>query len=183
MKISTRIAAATGCAALLAVGLHAATVVADEGHGNHSTRKAQPGGHHAGQGHGHQGFGFGQPGKLKDVRKIVWIKATDIKFNKKVITVRVGQTVKFNLKNNGEQDHEMTIGDAATQAAHRKQMAAAQKKGQKMDHGHGHGNAAYVKPGQSKSLVWKFTKAGTFEFGCNIPGHYEAGMKGKIIVK
>ena len=33
------------------------------------------------------------------------------------------------------------------------------------------------------SCVWRFTKTGEFEFACLIPGHLEAGMHGKIIVK
>ncbi|WP_374991570.1 hypothetical protein [Bradyrhizobium sp. LHD-71] len=32
-------------------------------------------------------------------------------------------------------------------------------------------------------LVWKFTTAGEFEFGCLIPDHREAGMIGTIIDK
>ena len=31
-------------------------------------------------------------------------------------------------------------------------------------------------------LVWRFTKAGSFSFGCLIPGHFEAGMIGKLTV-
>ena len=32
------------------------------------------------------------------------------------------------------------------------------------------------------TLIWKFTQAGTVEFACLMPGHYEAGMKGSIRV-
>jgi uncharacterized cupredoxin-like copper-binding protein len=32
------------------------------------------------------------------------------------------------------------------------------------------------------TLIWKFAQAGTVEFACLIPGHYEAGMKGSIRV-
>jgi uncharacterized cupredoxin-like copper-binding protein len=32
-------------------------------------------------------------------------------------------------------------------------------------------------------LLWKFTRKGEFEFACLVPGHYEAGMHGRIIVK
>ena len=49
-------------------------------------------------------------------------------------------------------------------------------------HAHGHPNAIFVKPGASKTLIWTFTKSGVYEFACNIPGHYEAGMKGTIVV-
>jgi uncharacterized cupredoxin-like copper-binding protein len=36
---------------------------------------------------------------------------------------------------------------------------------------------------ENLELLWKFSKAGTFEYGCLIPGHHEAGMHGTIIVK
>jgi uncharacterized cupredoxin-like copper-binding protein len=44
-------------------------------------------------------------------------------------------------------------------------------------------NAKRVQPKTSQDLVWKFSKAGTFEYGCLIPGHREAGMVGTIVVK
>jgi uncharacterized cupredoxin-like copper-binding protein len=44
-------------------------------------------------------------------------------------------------------------------------------------------NARRVAPYNRDELLWKFTKAGEFEFACLIPGHYEAGMFGKVIVK
>jgi len=31
-------------------------------------------------------------------------------------------------------------------------------------------------------LVWRLTKSGSFSFGCLVPGHFEAGMAGKITV-
>ena len=36
---------------------------------------------------------------------------------------------------------------------------------------------------QTSDLVWKFTKAGGFEFACLIPGHRDAGMFGTMDVK
>ncbi len=44
-------------------------------------------------------------------------------------------------------------------------------------------NAKRVAPKKKSEIVWKFTKAGTFEFGCLIPGHREAGMTGTVVVK
>ena len=38
-------------------------------------------------------------------------------------------------------------------------------------------------PKKTGDIVWRFTKAGEFDFSCLIPGHREAGMSGKIIVK
>jgi uncharacterized cupredoxin-like copper-binding protein len=48
---------------------------------------------------------------------------------------------------------------------------------------HDHPNAVMVKPGRTRELVWRFTRAGAFEYGCNVPGHYESGMKGTIAVR
>jgi uncharacterized cupredoxin-like copper-binding protein len=31
-------------------------------------------------------------------------------------------------------------------------------------------------------VIWTFSNAGDFEFGCLIPGHYESGMKGTVTV-
>jgi uncharacterized cupredoxin-like copper-binding protein len=41
-------------------------------------------------------------------------------------------------------------------------------------------NSVLVEPGRTKELVWKFTKNAALEFACNMPGHYEAGMVGKV---
>ena len=73
-------------------------------------------------GPGHKSYSFGKPGKEKQVTRVVRLIASDVKFDAKVLRFRVGETVKFVVKNVGEADHEMTIGDAATQLAHRKEM-------------------------------------------------------------
>jgi uncharacterized cupredoxin-like copper-binding protein len=48
---------------------------------------------------------------------------------------------------------------------------------------HADPNAISVDPGKTGEFAWKFTKTGTFDFACLLPGHFESGMKGKIIVK
>ncbi|OYZ86287.1 MAG: copper resistance protein, partial [Xanthobacter sp. 17-67-6] len=44
-------------------------------------------------------------------------------------------------------------------------------------------NAKRLMPKKTGEIVWKFTKPGTFDFSCLIPGHREAGMFGTIVVK
>jgi uncharacterized cupredoxin-like copper-binding protein len=41
---------------------------------------------------------------------------------------------------------------------------------------------AHVKPGGTERITWKFTKLGTFYYGCLVAGHFEAGMKGTVVV-
>jgi uncharacterized cupredoxin-like copper-binding protein len=134
-------------------------------------------------GAGHKRFAFGHPGKAAQVSRVVRLVASDVKFDRQALRFRVGETVKFVVVNTGEGDHEMTIGDNATQVAHRREMEKAMENGGISHHGHGHPNATYLKPGRTTTLIWTFSKPGAFEFGCNIPGHYEAGMKGRIIVR
>ena len=43
-------------------------------------------------------------------------------------------------------------------------------------------NMLSVAPGAQGELLWHFTSAMTVDFACLRPGHYEAGMKGKIQV-
>ena len=40
-----------------------------------------------------------------------------------------------------------------------------------------------VRPGARVSLRFVPARAGTFEFACLIPGHYEQGQKGRLVVK
>ncbi|MDH3219117.1 MAG: hypothetical protein OEO19_06245 [Gammaproteobacteria bacterium] len=49
---------------------------------------------------------------------------------------------------------------------------------QKMpDMKHNDPNTVSLAPGESTSLTWKFMGKDTVVFACNIPGHFEAGMK------
>jgi uncharacterized cupredoxin-like copper-binding protein len=131
---------------------------------------------------GHDSKRYGKLGDPKQVTRTINLTATEIAFNTKSIKVKKGETVKFVLANKGEQNHEMTIGDAASQKAHRKMMETMTMEDMnKM--GHKHTSSVDTKPGQTKSLVWTFTEAGQFEFACNYPGHADLGMKGKILVE
>jgi uncharacterized cupredoxin-like copper-binding protein len=142
----------------------------------------------------HEGAAFGRPGDPDKVTRTVTIEATEIAYDKHELAFEAGETVRFVLVNKGEQNHELTIGDAETQHAHREMMAEMPD----MDHGHmsheelagieGHdhmmeGNMVDTEPGETKSFVWQFTEPGSFEFACNYPGHAELGMVGTITVK
>jgi uncharacterized cupredoxin-like copper-binding protein len=39
-----------------------------------------------------------------------------------------------------------------------------------------------VAPGGTGEIVWRFNRAGRFDFACLVPGHYQAGMTGEISV-
>lgn len=130
----------------------------------------------------------GQLGDPKRVSRTVRMEAGEIKFDIKQLTFKTGETVKFVLVNKGEQDHELTIGDRATQLEHREKMQEAASM-PNMDiagmpgHEYAAATAIAVKPGETKELIWQFTTDGLFEFACNFPGHAEVGMAGTITVR
>lgn len=89
-----------------------------------------------------------------------------------------GERVTFKLVNRGQVRHEFIFGSKAELAAHAKAM----RQGPMAGHQHHGDRAISVEPGQSAELTWTFADAGTLEVGCLEPGHYEAGMKGMILV-
>jgi uncharacterized cupredoxin-like copper-binding protein len=128
-------------------------------------------------------WAFGRPGAAKDVMRSIRIEAEEYNFSPAEITVRVGETVKFVVVNHGKLKHELTIGDAAEQQAHHEAMAGMSD----MKHDEGShempANAVHVAPGETRELLWTFSKNGTLIIACNYPGHSELGMTGSLAVK
>jgi uncharacterized cupredoxin-like copper-binding protein len=137
--------------------------------------------------HGHRSPAtvYGQPGKASEVDRTVNVLATDMKFDIRSLRVKTGETIRFIVANKEDDEHDFTLGDTATQKGHREEMAKMMEGHNGMTAGmvrHDDPNAVFLKPGATKELIWKFSRAGSFEFACNVPGHYEAGMKGTIMV-
>jgi len=168
--MSNRILALAGVVgiALLSPGAHASGS-GTHSHG-HDAAKPAPGHHDAAN-------DIGVPGDPKQVIRTFRLSAgDDNKFRPAAVTVRAGETIKIVLKNEGKLKHELMIGTQAELKEH----AAAMAKNPDMEHDDP--NAISVQPGKTGELVWKFTKAGEVHFGCLVPGHYEGGMAGKVIV-
>ncbi|MBP6110417.1 MAG: cupredoxin family protein [Rhodocyclaceae bacterium] len=92
------------------------------------------------------------------------------------VSVQVGETIKFVVKNDGKLKHEMVLGTSKDLKAH----AALMQKFPEMEHAEP--NMVTVQSGSTGEIIWQFTKAGKVNFGCLQPGHFDAGMKGKIEV-
>ena len=144
---------------------------ADAGHSKHS---------HAGHTHSPT-FSAGEPGNPKKPARIVQVTMTEsdgkMLFLPPRIEVRKGEQVKFVLRNTGLLEHEFVLASTAENLQH----AEAMKANPDMDHDDPNGK--HVAPSKSGEIVWKFTKAGEFEYACLIPGHREAGMIGTVVVK
>ncbi len=134
-------------------------------------------------GHHHRGIIYGTPGKASDVDRTIRVTTNDATFSMERLEVKQGETIRFIVTNRSKIDHDFTIGDATSQTAHRQEMALMmQRSGMAGMMGHDDANAVFLKPGETKELIWKFSRAGRFEFACNVPGHYEAGMSGSLLV-
>lgn len=124
---------------------------------------------------------YGKPGDPKKPARIVQVVMREadgrMLFVPDRLRVRKGEQVRFLLRNNGDIDREFVIG---TVEENRKHMKAMENH---PDMEHDDPNAKRLKPKAAGEIVWHFTKAGTFEFACLIPGHYPAGMVGTIVVE
>lgn len=110
--------------------------------------------------------------------RTVTLRMTDaMRFTPDLIKVKRGDTLRFVIHNDGAMLHEMVIGTRAELQEH----AALMRKFPGMEHDEPY--MAHVAPGQVGEIVWHFNRAGDFEFACLIPGHYEAGMRGRILVR
>ena len=150
------------------------------------------------------GSAFGEPGKASQVKRTITITMRDSSYEPKLVMVRPGETIRFVLKNTGQLLHEFNLGTHEMHAKHQKEMEEMMNSGaitatginqstdmdhSKMDHSkmdmskpmrHDDPNAVLVEPGKTAELIWKFTKAAEVQFACNVPGHVQAGMIGRI---
>ena len=120
---------------------------------------------------------FGRTGDPKQAKRTIRVEMSDrMRFTPDALEVRQGDTIRFVVKNSGRTMHEMVIGTREELKAH----AEVMRKHPGMEHDKPF--MAHVAPGKSEEIVWQFTQAGEFNYGCLIPGHFEAGMVGRIKV-
>jgi uncharacterized cupredoxin-like copper-binding protein len=128
-----------------------------------------------------RGAAFGEPGDASAPAQIVEVSIREVDgkmlFTPDSVTVTKGEQIRFHIKNEGELEHEFVLGTEEEIEEHAKLMR------EMPDMRHDDPNARRLAPKESADILWKFTKAGEFDFACLIPGHLEAGMKGKIVVK
>jgi uncharacterized cupredoxin-like copper-binding protein len=88
----------------------------------------------------------------------VWIASTEFKFVPATVRVIEGSSVTLVLDNSqGETEHEVNVP--------------------------AFGFYLIARGGQVTRKTLIFDKPGEYEFMCDLPGHQEAGMKGKLIVR
>jgi uncharacterized cupredoxin-like copper-binding protein len=110
------------------------------------------------------------------VSRTIQVETTDaLRFAPDHLDARVGETVAFEIRNSGNLPHEFFIGTPAEQQEHEREMASAAPM-------HAEPGQVDVPAGKTVRLVYTFNDPGTLEYGCHVPGHYPAGMRGTIAI-
>ena len=114
-------------------------------------------------GPGSPGFVAGTTSTPRVVRIVA---GGDLRFFPDVVTVNQGETITFEVTAMGMTTHEFMVGPAADVAADT----------------FGTPEVADIDMMATKSLTYTFNGSGPFAFACHAPGHYEAGMRGVMVV-
>ena len=119
---------------------------------------------------------IGRPGEADKVSRIIKLTQVDNMFLPAEVKVSEGETIRFVVKNGGNHPHEMLLGSMAEL----KKVANMRRMYPDKEHTEAH--LLQLEPGEQKELIWQFTRAGTIDFACPLPGHFKK-MHGTIIVE
>ncbi|MDY7106754.1 MAG: plastocyanin/azurin family copper-binding protein [Actinomycetota bacterium] len=123
-------------------------------------------------------FAFGGPAEASEADRVVEIEMNDqLVFVPDEVEVTPGETITFRVHNVGNLAHDFTLGDEAVQAEHDEEMA--EMAGEMAEHDEG--NAIEVAAGETGEMTWHFTHVEGVLYGCHVPGHYAAGMRGTLV--
>lgn len=121
---------------------------------------------------------FGIAGDPAKVTRTIVVRMSDaMRFSPSWVEVRLGETVRFVIRNRGRAFHEMVLGTQAGLKEHADLMRRFP------DMQHDEPSMAHVRSGTTGEIVWQFNRAGEFHYACLVSGHFEAGMVGRVIVR
>ena len=117
--------------------------------------------------------------KIVDGVQVVTVDAKEFKFTPSEIHITAGK-VKFILINSGIGAHEFVVYDASKKdIVDKAELAEDEETIMK--------NVLFeideLDAGQSKESDTMILEKGSYVIGCHIPGHYEAGMNGTLIIE
>ena len=140
---------------------------------------------------------IGTKGNIENVDRVIKVVMYDNYYQPNSFKVNKNETIKFEVENKGELVHEFNIATKEMHLKHqpemmmmveheilladkidKKKMKEMSKKNPTM--AHSHSNSVLLSPGEKAELIWKFSNTVDIEAACNVPGHYDVGMKAKI---
>ena len=110
----------------------------------------------------------------------VALQASEFKFEPASIEVTAGTPVRLTLQNTGTVEHDFSVVEISmVESAAASTPMVGHDMGGMQDVPQLHVAAAL---GQSATVEFTPTKAGSYDFFCTVPGHKEAGMVGVLVV-
>lgn len=106
---------------------------------------------------GDSGHGHSGAAEALDSAKEIRVVANEFAFEPASLHLHEGEAVNIVFINEGAVEHEMEL-EAFDFHAH-------------------------AEPGETVTVGFVPDKSGSFEFGCFVPGHYDAGMSGQLVVE
>lgn len=106
------------------------------------------------------------------VREIV-LTVRHSQFDVSELKVQRGETIRFVVRNTDPIDHELIVGATEVQTRH--------EDGTEAHHPPRDGEVS-VPLFATRSTTYAFDHAETLYFGCHLPGHWDYGMQGRIVV-
>jgi uncharacterized cupredoxin-like copper-binding protein len=122
---------------------------------------------------------FGMPAEVDEADRTIRVSMFDTFYYQPAeVSVEMGETIAFEVTNEGAAPHEFVLGDMPFQEQHEGEMTDM---GGELPADEPF--ALSVQPSETEILAWTFSQAGTFEYACHVSGHYDAGMFGRISVE
>lgn len=127
--------------------------------------------------HAHESYAAGEPGDVNKPARVIEIEMSEMAYTPSRIEVKRGEQIRFVIRNAGSEDHEFLLATTKANLKH----AEVMKKHPHMEHDEP--NGVRLAPKKSAEILWRFTRAGSFEYSCLIPDHRDYGMIGRVTVK
>jgi len=116
------------------------------------------------------------------VDRTVEIEAAGMSFLPGEVEVRPGETIRFVVTNTSDIEHEFAVDKPAHHAAHREEMRDMMQNGMSMgEMMHDDPTVVALPPGETKELVVTIEHPSEVTMACNLPGHWESGMRGDFV--
>lgn len=106
-------------------------------------------------------------------RQTVELTIRHSRFQPSELSFPAGSTVRFVIRNTDPIDHEFILGDQEVQNRH--------EEGTEAHHGAIPGEVS-VLSGQIATTTFRFEEPGMLLIGCHLPGHWDYGMRGLVVV-
>jgi uncharacterized cupredoxin-like copper-binding protein len=106
-------------------------------------------------------------------RQTVELTIRHSRFQPSELSFAAGATVRFVIRNTDPIDHEFILGDREVQDRH--------EDGTEAHHGAIPGEVS-VPAGQVATTTFRFAEPGMLLIGCHLPGHWDYGMRGLVVV-